>query len=73
MTFHLTTRWCRHCANQTPHETETGTGRERCVPCAEKKRGPTLPPYERGTLQQHLSALDGAGNRGEHAPRRRGK
>jgi hypothetical protein len=72
VTFQLIHRWCQRCAAITAHEVNE-TGALRCAPCADKQRGPTCPKYETGTLRQHISALDGAGNRGELPQKRRGK
>jgi hypothetical protein len=64
MTFNLHTFWCNSCKAATPHELSEDGQRARCITCL-NKHGAQREIHLQSETQQHIAALDGAGNRGE--------
>ena len=73
MSYQLIDCYCGRCKTGTPHEHDPETGKSACTLCVAKKRTFALPPQRspETVLAQHLSALDGMGNRGPTAYERR--
>jgi DNA-directed RNA polymerase subunit RPC12/RpoP len=71
MTYRLLTFYCARCKTGTPHEYDTEQEKARCTICADKKirAGRQSRMDHEHTINRHIAALDGMGNRGPKSRR----